>query len=540
MTIISEPSVTVNKLKATVPASLDDQKILFVGQALSSGSFVSGDLNESLAKSELFGLFGDGSMMQNMLSAAFDVLEDSGSLTRPQIDAIALADNGSAVQAEGTITVAEVGGSTNAATVAGTIKFSVGSQYNYSFDIDVTVGQGIISGTGNISDAIVTAINALVGCPVSATQTGGVITLTAKNGGTVGNKIGLKVKGLGLNGSDYVLGNVSIALTAFSGGATDPSLTDIMDVVGDNRYQTIVFPYEYGSSTFVANFLDSRFNVDDDILDGIAISTVTDTLADLKTNKPTENSQSYVLFPNAELSDDLHKGGALLELDYVISSRIAVLRALRKTEGSNITRITPAAARGALDAIGGMHINSLPYPNTPMYHVSVSPTGKGFTKTEIAELEALGYSSFGNNKAGNAVILGTVRTTYLTDTSGNPDTSWRFAETVDTMSAIAEYFFNNLKQDFAQTRLTQGNIKAGYAMVNDQAYRGQLKLYYTALADIALVPDSSEAISFFMENLTTIIDTINGKITASGDMPIVVQLRELIVNLRTNFGQTLV
>ena len=125
MTVISQPSVTVNKLPATLPQGLDDQKILVVGQGLASGGYVSGDLNEAIQKSELSNLFGDGSQIKNALNALFDVFDDVGSVTLPQVDAIAVDDNGSAVQATATITIAEVGGSTNAATEAGTLTFSI-------------------------------------------------------------------------------------------------------------------------------------------------------------------------------------------------------------------------------------------------------------------------------------------------------------------------------------------------------------------------------------------------------------------------------
>jgi phage tail sheath gpL-like len=534
MTTILQPKVTVNKLPAFLPATLQEQKILVIGQKNTINS-ISGNLYENISKDQIRFLSGDNSFLLNSLNAIFDVFEKSGSLILPQVDIIPLDDNVGGIQATSTLTIAEIGGATNQATVAGQIDFIIGSEYLYKFSIPVTVGQAIISGTGNISDALADAINANTDIPLSASNASGVITLTCTHKGTIGNSITVKVNGLTKSGANYVLGNVGVTITSFTSGATDPIVTNILDVVGNRRYQTITHPIEYGIDFSVINFLDSRFNVNNNILDGVCIVKNTDTLANLKTNLGLLNSQSLVYLCDKIVTEDTFKGSALIDLNFVLAARFAALRALRLTENANITRIVLTSSVGVNDTIGGIHISTLPYFNTPIFSVSPMEQQFGFTQTEIEELENEGGSVIGNNVVGNSVILGEIVTTYKTDTSANPDPTWHYLNTVDTLSVSAEYFFNNIKSDFAQSRLTTGDLINGYAMVNEESFKGQMKKYFIDLSEVVVVPSGKEAIDYFLNNLDIIIDLLDGKITANTNLPIVTQLREILVNLRTTF-----
>lgn len=530
--IISQPKVTVNKLPAAIPQGFGPQKILVVGQMLSTGGAVASVLREGVQSADVKSLFGDGSYLQNALNAMFDAFDRSGSLVLPQIDVIPLADAGGGVAATGTIVIAEVGGSTNAATVSGTLLFTIGSQEEYQIALPITKGDSI----SGIATALAAAINAVTALPVTAANSSGTITLTCRHKGTIGNAINLKVDGVLKSGANYVIGNVGFTLTAFASGATDPTLPVLATVVGSNRYQTVVHPVQYGTTFSVANFLDSRFNVDNNILDGVAVVKKDDTLANHLTAIAALNSQSLVYICDKTVADAMWKGSSIVEFDFVISARVAAIRALRLTSGSNLSRLSLASAQGALDASGGAHIASLPYFNTPLYGVSPIVAGKGFSQTEIESLVVVGGSVVGNNVAGNVIILGEIATTYKTNSGGNADLTWHFLETVDTMSAAAEYIFNNLKSDFAQSRMTGGNLVAGFNMVNVEAMRGQMKKYYVDLSDLALVPAGNDPVQFFLDNLSVVFDLINGKATVGSNLAIVVQLREILVNLKTTFS----
>ena len=537
MTVISKPEVTVNKLPAILPIGNAAQKVLVINQMLPAGTATPGVLYEAVQKNNIKTMFGEGSFLQNALTQIFDVFELSGSTILPQVDVIALEDAGAGTASTATLTITELGGATNEATESGTINVIVGSKKRYNAAIDVVIGQAITTGAGNISDAIADAINAFTELPVTAVNVAGVITLTCRHKGTIGNEITVKLEGLIKSGSDYVIGNVKFAPTLFSGGATDPVVTNTLDVVGDNRYQTLTHPEQYGTVFSVEDFLDNRFNVNNAIRDGVAIVCKVDTLANLKAYPALSNSQSLCV-PGLKLIDeDVYKGSAPAEFSFNISAQLSAIRALRLTENANLIRFVASSVSPG-DLEGGIHMASFPYFNTPLYLTATIDTGVGFTAQEISELTIAGITVIGNNVVGNEVILGDVVTTYKKDTQGNPDPTWHYLNVVDTLSVSAEYYFNNIKRDYAQSRLTQGNVNGTFTMTNDVIFKGRLVKYYIDLSDFALVPAGKEAVDFVTKNLIVAINMIEGKITATESFPIVVQLRNILVKLRTTFSIT--
>jgi len=530
MTVINQPNVTVNKLPASITAGVDPQVMLVIGQKLAAGSASAGVLLEAISQAQVNTLFGQNSMLAGQLRAAFDVFERTASLRLPQVDTIAL-DDASGTSATATIVVAEVGGATGLADAAGILEVIVGSAAEFTFELAIAVGDTI----ADIDDAIAALINADLDIPVSAGAAAGTVTLTYDHDGTVGNGITVRLKGLSVSGANNVIGNVGFTLTGFASGATDPTNPDLTALLGNKRYQTITHPSEYGVAFSVTNFLDNRFNVDNEILDGVAVIKDTDTLSNLKATANALNSQSLVILGDKTISDDVFKGAALVELDYAISARMAALRAIRRTDDANIVRITPASTSAPLDGRGGISISSLPYFNTPVFGVEPISIGFGFTQTEIEELFDVGVSLIGNNLSGTNVLLGEMVTTYKTDVAANPDPTFKFLNTVDTVSAAAEFMFNNLKVDFVQSRLTGGEVRQGFALVNEAAFRSQMVKYFLDLGELLLVPTGDDAVNFFKDNLQIIVDLLNGRITANNNLPIVVQLRNILVNNKTTF-----
>ena len=533
MSVISQPNVTVSKLSARLTQGLDPQKMLVIGQKLSSGGAIAGQITKNVKEADLNDLFGRGSIVSEQLLRVFDTFRRSGSIRLPQVDVVALDDNASAVGATATIVIDEsASGGTDEASRAGSVNVIIGSEFNYSIKFDIRQG-ATISGLGAL---LATEINKNLDLPFTATESSNTVTLTAKNGGTVPNLTNLKITGLLRSGNEYVLGNVAFSIaTNFTNGAGDPTLPDLSTLVGDDRYQTITHPVQYGTAFSVTNFLDSRFNVEDDIQDGVVITKKNDTLANLTTVGDGLNSQSLVYIGDKSVNEDLHKGSAVVEFDYVVSARVSALRALRLTENARLVNIVLPSA-GFNDLVGGIHMASYPYFNTPVMGVTPAEASKGFTKTEIEELANSGVSVVGVNKTGTQTLIGEVFTTYKTDAGGNVDRTWRFLNTVDTMSVSAEYIFNNMKADFAQSRLTDGDIVAGYSMANAELLVASMKSYYLSLAELALVPSGEGAVEFFLEGLSVVLNIVDGRATINSEFSVVTQLRELIVNLRTNFG----
>lgn len=525
MSQVKKPDVTVNKLRASLSTGNADQKLLVIGQKMAAGTAIEKTLYTNITREDIDDKFVLESALGVTLSAIFDEFEQAPSPNLPRVDVIPLED------ASGTPAKATVSFSGTADKV-GTIDFNImGKELSLSVAVDDDPSD-------DTAAAFKTAVD-LLELPLTVTDNeDGTVDLEANNDGTIFNSATIKIDGLAKDGSDYVLGSLVVGLTGFTGGATNPTLTNLLDVVSKIRYQTMTYPYEYGTD-LATDFLDARFNVSNDIKDGVCILKATDAKADLVSILEALNSQSLVILCNKEVSEDLFDGGEDLELDFVAAARVAAIRALRLTEDASIDNFTPASVSGDLDSKGGMHIASLPYANTPVYGSPIQPEGRGWTDTEAAELFTAGGSIMGNNKAGNSVILDKIRTTYKTDAAGNVDLTWRYLNTVDTLSVCAEYLFNNLKIAYVQSRLTPGNIVRGYSMVNDKAFILKMLKLFELLGDKALVPKSKAASKFFVDNMVVVIDTVEGSITSSNELPIVVQLREILVNLKTNFGSNL-
>jgi phage tail sheath gpL-like len=511
MTVVSNPVVNITKAPASQTISNAPQKVLIIGQQ--TGTFyTSGQLIEEIGNANVeIGNIGKGSHLAEMVRAFKKVNQ----VTR--VDAIPLDDAGGAVDATGTIAF------TGTATEAGTITVYIGSRKNHAYSIAVASADT----ASDIGDKLVTAIGDDEYAVVSGVNTTGSVALTAKNGGTVGNNIGLQVSG--------AVTGISSTVTAMSGGATDPTLTTLFDVIGEERYQTIIYPGSYAIATLTTDFLDGRWNVSNSIQDGVGIISKTDTFANIGTFLDAQNSQSLVVHCNETVNDALYKGSSLFELDDVISAQFGAIRSLRLTDGSNVSRHVIASN---LDLIGGTSAASLPYFNTPLFDLPIIDIGKGFSSTEVASINAKGGFVAGNNVTRSNVILGQVYTTYKTDVAGNVDQTYQFLNYVDTLSNIAEFFFNNLRADYAQYRLTDGAVVNGRNIANEQTLKSSFVEYYNTLSgpDYVLTRAGQENLNYFIENLSFTLDLLDGKVTSIAEVPLVVQLRQMDVILKAVFN----
>ena len=511
--VISQPDMSLSILSAAQSVQNTPHKVLLVAQKTAAGTAVAGALNESIPNDGSEGaLFGP----RSMAAGAVRMFKRINQVSR--LDVITLDDDGSAVDATGTITFA------GTAAGSGTYSVTVGSRKNYKFDVAVAAGDTAAA----IASAVAAAVTANTDVPVTAGAATGVVTLTAANGGTEGNFITIQVEG--------VVSGVTATVVGMSGGATNPTLTNVFDVIGDNRYQTIIWPGSFDVSE-VKTLLDNRFNVNNAVLDGVAIATVTDGLADLKTLGNTHNSKSLIYFGYNEVADDDYAGSSMREINIEHSAAFAALRALRFVDGHDISSYV-ISGNGALDSFGGTAAASLPYFNTPFSVLPIVPAGKGFSSIEIGELGTAGVSTMGNNVAGNAVICGEVFTTYKTDSAGNPDTSFKFLNYVDTSSAVREYIINNMRSRFAQSRLTDGDLVEGRLMANEGVVRAFIKGRYVELSgsDFALTQAGSDAVKFFEANLNVSVDVADGEVTATMKTPLVTQFRTFIGTMQVAFN----
>lgn len=511
MTVILQPKVTINILGANTVVPNDDQKILFVGQQ-TTGSSDSGTLIEDIQENTEGALFGPSCMLSAMLRNA----RNENRVNR--FDAIVLDDNGSGVPATGTMTTV------GTATETSSFDVVVGSENEQTFTITVTSGDTATI----VGDSIVAAVALSATSAAQGVNSTGVVTFTAENDGTLGNFIGLQMIG-SVAGLTFTVG-------AMSGGATDPVLTNLFDAIGDTRYQAVVWPY-FEDTSVLNTFLSNRFDVDNNILDGEGFTSSVDSLANNLSRLNALNELTLIDFTDKLEVETLFTGPAQAELPYVKSSMFAAIRSLRLTEGESITKYV-ISSNGALDSFGGAALASKPYFNTSLPNLPIIGTGRGWTDTEIEQLFDAGGSVLGNNVTGTNVLAGEVITTYKTDTAGNPDISFKFLNYVDTASGAREYFSNNLRKRFAQSRLTLGDVQRGRDMANKQVIIAYCEKLYQDLSGpgFVLLESGEDAQRFFKENIIVVIDKTIGRATITMVVPIVTQLRELLATMQIAFS----
>jgi len=513
---INEPQIEFTILPGVVSPIAEEQKMLFIGQKTASGSATGDTLVQNIGNlNEQDALFGSDSMLAGMIRAAKQYNKST------PMDAVVLDDEGGSAAATGTFVIV------GTATAAGSFTFNVGSRRNHSFVISV-----VISDTATtIGDTLEGVINADTKAPFTATNVGGVVTITAANAGLIANSFGLEV----IQPEGGIAGMV-VTTTAMTGGATDPSLSSVFALIENIRYQTVIFPETYLLQAEAISLLNDRFNTGTDLLlDGVGIAFVTDTFANFLSLTTANNSQSFCLFANELVSDPRYKGSNLFEINYDSASQFGAVRALRLTQGSDLSELVIGTS-GALDKRGGIHISTLPYHNTPFKNLPLIDADREFSLTEVNFLTDAGWSVIGNNIARTEAIAAEIVTRYQTDAAGDPDLSFKFLNFVDQASTVRDVFHTELKETYRQFRLTEGDLRPGFNITNEADIRGEILNIYNQLADLVIVVAGTDALTLFKENLVITLDAVNGLVTISMLDPVVTQLRKMVITMQLIFS----
>lgn len=512
MTTLSEPKTTVNVSGSPTPVPNAAMKILAIGQQTSAGTATDGELATGLTKATAKTLGGTGGMMYDVVDDMLDIFPDA------TIDAIFLDDPTGA---------ASVGSITwdGTVTTAGTLTVGYGHFEKGVATIGLIVGQT----SDNVATAVTAAYALLPDCTATV-ATDGVTTdknnFTYNHDGTEGNNqpLWFKFTGEGITGT----------IVAPTGGSGVPTMTNVLDAVGTGRYQRIVAPGSYGVSYLVTH-LDANFNVDNAVRDGAAVVCVLNTAANHVTALGSINSKSVDYLCEAIEDKSWYKGATGYIGPFAKAARIAAIDALRLTAGTNLSQYVTGGAPN--DLIGGPHMASKPYFNTPIF-TPVTDNGFGFSDTQVNSIKAVNGFVVGNNTANTSVILGQRATTYKTDLSGAVDLAFKFRNYVDTYSQVREYIFNNVKRDCNQSRLTEGGLIGGYAMENDLSIKQKVLRYAKILSGegYVLVESGEDAAKFIEANTTVTLAKATGTATVNTRIPIVTQLREIIINIAFTFS----
>ena len=220
------PLVYVEFDSSRAGATSGVHRSLLIGQRLSAGTVAEGVPTLVNTVADAQSSFGRGSMLA-LMASAFRRQNPFGELW-----AVALNDATGGTQAEVTVTVGA------ASTAAGTIALYISGQ---------RIAVGVASGrsTTQISTAIQDAVDDVGDdLPVTASRSGSVVTLTARNDGAATD---LDVRHSYHAGESLPAG-VTLAIATSTAGATDPNIQDALDAVADEKFNLIANPYSAASS----------------------------------------------------------------------------------------------------------------------------------------------------------------------------------------------------------------------------------------------------------------------------------------------------
>lgn len=213
----------------TLPGNL--QKTLIVGQRLAVGTVLANTPVDVFSDVDAAIFFGRGSVAHLMAKAA---LQANNYLA---LSMIALDDAVASVAATSTVTL------TGNAAAAGVLTVNVGKQ-------QVLVGVAVGDTPTIIAAALAAQVAKQPDLPVTAAAVAGVVTLTAKNTGTLGN--GIKIS------ATIVATGAAVATTAMANGATDQTIATALATVFAAGHNIIISAWnDQTNLTALRTHLDS-------------------------------------------------------------------------------------------------------------------------------------------------------------------------------------------------------------------------------------------------------------------------------------------
>lgn len=210
---------------------------LIIGQKLAAGALEPGRIVEVVRPAEAVVLFGEGS-----IGAEQVVAFRKANRTQP-LFVMALADAPGAVFATGTITFA------GAVSQSLVMRFLIaGQQIRFTAKANATVE--------DLAIRLAAAINAETRLPVTASAAAGVVAVTCRHAGEVGNEIAMIVD----TAAEPLPSGLSVAIQPMTGGSGNPDLTEALDLIATSWYTAIQHPWSDPTNMGVfADFLASQY-----------------------------------------------------------------------------------------------------------------------------------------------------------------------------------------------------------------------------------------------------------------------------------------
>jgi len=309
-----------------------------------------------------------------------------------------------------------------------------------------------------VATALAAAINANADLPVTATSAAGNVTLTARNKGTLGNDIDLRLNYYPL--SESTPAGLNVTITAMASGTGDPSIATAIAAMGETQYNTVLMGLSDASNmALIETELDARWGPLRQN-DGRVHTAVRGTVGSLNTYASTRNSPHVVAW-------SVEQGGSPSPV------------------------WEHAAIWGAICAfyLGGIDPAR---PVQTLVGAGLLPASaeKRFTRAERNNLLSYGMATYIANPGGQLAAERAV-TMYTQNASGIVDPSYRDVETMYTLSYLRYSVRARISQVYPRHKLANDGtvFDAGQAIATPTMIRAELIALFRDWEEAGLVED---------------------------------------------------
>lgn len=419
-------------------------KTLMIGPKLASGTKAEKTKHLITSRQQAKEYFGAGSLLAEMAGKYLDANKTN------ELHCVSLSDDEAGVAASGKLVLS------GAPTAAGVLSaYIAGKLARVAVDSGATLA--------SIATALTAVINADSDSLVSAVADAAEITLTAKNKGTHGNQIDLRLNYF--DGEELPAG-LSVAITAMAGGLANPDVSEVFAALDDTQYILMVSAFNDAANiTVVEAELTERFGPLKQN-DGYCHYGAKGTVSELNTIGDARNSQFTVIH---RASGPTHP-----------ASQVAV-------------KVGVIAAAGQIDPARPFQTLAVP---------GILPESDD-EKLKLEERNILLYHGISTDKVvGTQVVIERVITTYKTNNAGADDVSYLDLNTLLTLSYLRYDWRNYMLRKYPRHKLANDGVRfaAGQPIMTPKLGRAEAIAKFREWEFIGLV----EGLEQFKEQLIVV------------------------------------
>jgi len=362
-------SGAVNSLPA------NSYRLVAVGQRLASGSIPAGQVIDVFSSDDAANYFGRGSTVH---LAVMDAFKANPNLS---LQAVTVDDALAGVAAVGSVTI------TGPATGSGALTLGVNEN-------TVSIAIGTADTASTIAANLNTQIGAQPNLPITATALAGVVTITAKNKGALGNDIDLSVTLQGAIG-------VGATVALMTGGLSDPDMSSALTAI-----------YNAGHNIIISCFNDTA------------------NLTALRTHLNNVSSPTEKRFARAVVANVSTYASAVTMSSGINSGRILNVLVPNAYESAyEVAAVMAAIAASEPDP-------ARPLNSMELVGLTAPPLPNQLSKLQI---EASLHNGVAATKVGPGNVVQIVRaiTTYTLNAAGEPDPTLLDWTTLGTLDYVA-------------------------------------------------------------------------------------------------------